>query len=123
MNIYFCFGKNIFFPVQNIRCHNGKKDKTGHWCECDRGWVSAPFDQKFFNPDIQVYHMCTVWTGKITAEEARKITVLPKSPYENTNILIVSFDLLFIFYICNVIISLFVQIQGNPKGYLIKFKT
>lgn len=62
--------------------------------------------------------MCTVWTGKMTAEEARKITVLPKSPYENTNILIVSFNLLCVFYIRSVVTYLFVQIQGNTKRIL-----
>lgn len=93
------FCNKYFFFLKNIRCHNGKEDKTGHWCECNKGWVSAPFDQKYFNPDIQVYHMCTVWTGKMTAEEARDITVLPKPRYKTLNIVIVSFNLLFVSYI------------------------
>lgn len=78
------------YPI-NVRCHNGKSSKKGHWCECNEGWSSAPFDHKYFNPDIQVYHMCTVWKGKINAEEARNITALPKSPYKRLNILIFAF--------------------------------
>ncbi|XP_055950695.1 uncharacterized protein LOC129984767 isoform X1 [Argiope bruennichi] len=94
------------YPI-NVQCHNGHKDPKGRWCLCNSGWDSAPFNHKTFNPDVQMYHMCTVWMGQMSAEEARNITVMPKSFHKTTNIVIftllaVAFMLLFallIFYL------------------------
>ncbi|GIY61093.1 uncharacterized protein CDAR_61111 [Caerostris darwini] len=79
------------YPI-NVQCHNGIRDPNGRWCECNKGWDSAPFNHKTFNPDVHVYHMCTVWTGSMTDEQAKNITVLPKSMHRVTNIVIVSFS-------------------------------
>ncbi|KAG8193916.1 hypothetical protein JTE90_011471 [Oedothorax gibbosus] len=53
------------YPIR-VQCHNGQRDnssKNGQWCICDPGWTSAPLDHSAFHPDLQVYHMCTVWLG------------------------------------------------------------
>ncbi|XP_023221294.1 uncharacterized protein LOC111623046 [Centruroides sculpturatus] len=50
------------YPL-NVQCHNGDPTYTDGWCKCHSGWSSAPFDYATFNPDIMVYHMCTIWTG------------------------------------------------------------
>ncbi|XP_035214763.1 uncharacterized protein LOC118188433 [Stegodyphus dumicola] len=78
------------YPL-NVRCHNGHRSDTNRWCECKPGWDSAPFDHKNFNPDLQVYHMCTVWTGEMTAEQARNITFRQKHEHGITPILVYSF--------------------------------
>ncbi|GFY48173.1 uncharacterized protein TNIN_65941 [Trichonephila inaurata madagascariensis] len=78
------------YPI-NVQCHNGVKDPKGRWCVCNSGWDSAEFDHRNFNLDVQVYHMCTVWMGKMTAEQAKNITVQMINRHAITTGVIVSF--------------------------------
>ncbi|GFV56524.1 uncharacterized protein TNCV_2276621 [Trichonephila clavipes] len=78
------------YPI-NVQCHNGVKDPKGRWCLCNSGWDSAEFDHRNFNLDVQVYHMCTVWMGKMTAEQAKNITVQMINRHAITAGVIVSF--------------------------------
>ncbi|XP_042148005.1 uncharacterized protein LOC8050995 isoform X3 [Ixodes scapularis] len=45
-----------------VNCHNGRPDPSEGWCVCDPGWKSDPLDHDGFNPDLMVYHMCTVFS-------------------------------------------------------------
>ncbi|EEC05334.1 hypothetical protein IscW_ISCW004446 [Ixodes scapularis] len=47
---------------QKVNCHNGRPDPSEGWCVCDPGWKSDPLDHDGFNPDLMVYHMCTVFS-------------------------------------------------------------
>ncbi|XP_076315597.1 uncharacterized protein LOC143228183 isoform X1 [Tachypleus tridentatus] len=47
----------------NIRCHKGVMEANG-WCRCEKGWKSAEINHVDFNPNVMVYHMCTIWTGE-----------------------------------------------------------
>ncbi|KAH6929091.1 hypothetical protein HPB50_023389 [Hyalomma asiaticum] len=50
-----------------VNCHKGRPDPGNGWCLCDPGWESDPLDHDGFNPDLMVYHMCTVYVGVTTA--------------------------------------------------------
>ncbi|XP_042148004.1 uncharacterized protein LOC8050995 isoform X2 [Ixodes scapularis] len=49
------------YPIK-VNCHNGRPDPSEGWCVCDPGWKSDPLDHDGFNPDLMVYHMCTVFS-------------------------------------------------------------
>ncbi|CAN7981960.1 unnamed protein product, partial [Ixodes pacificus] len=49
------------YPIK-VNCHNGRPDPSEGWCVCDPGWKSEPLDHDGFNPDLMVYHMCTVFS-------------------------------------------------------------
>ncbi|GFT56931.1 uncharacterized protein NPIL_584361 [Nephila pilipes] len=99
------------YPI-NVQCHNGKRDPKGRWCICNQGWDSAPFDHKNFNPDVQVYHMCTVWMGKLTAEIARNITVMSKNYHKITTAVI--FSLLAVSFLLLVSLLVFFIYRQKP---------
>ncbi|XP_065310991.1 uncharacterized protein [Dermacentor albipictus] len=54
------------YPIK-VNCHEGRPDPANQWCLCDPGWESEPLDYGSFNPDLMVYHMCTVYVGVTTA--------------------------------------------------------
>ncbi|XP_075751661.1 uncharacterized protein LOC119173849 isoform X2 [Rhipicephalus microplus] len=54
------------YPIK-VNCHKGRPDPGNKWCQCDPGWESDPLEHQSFNPDLMVYHMCTVYVGVTTA--------------------------------------------------------
>ncbi|KAH7948322.1 hypothetical protein HPB52_020398 [Rhipicephalus sanguineus] len=54
------------YPIK-VNCHKGRPDPGNGWCLCDPGWESDPLEHQGFNPDLMVYHMCTVYVGITTA--------------------------------------------------------
>ncbi|KAL1436632.1 hypothetical protein MTO96_049530 [Rhipicephalus appendiculatus] len=54
------------YPIK-VNCHKGRPDPGNGWCLCDPGWESDPLEHEGFNPDLMVYHMCTVYVGVTTA--------------------------------------------------------
>ncbi|CAN7988534.1 unnamed protein product [Ixodes hexagonus] len=77
------------YPIR-VNCHNGRPEPAEGWCVCEPGWESEPLDHDGFNPDLMVYHMCTVFSdkgssaapggGAVKAKHTRKtyIAYLPK---------------------------------------------
>ncbi|GBM18698.1 hypothetical protein AVEN_8996-1 [Araneus ventricosus] len=99
------------YPI-NVQCHSGHRDPKGRWCLCNPGWESAPFNHRTFNPDVQMYHMCSVWTGHMSAEEARNITVMPKNIHKTTNIVI--FSLLAVAFMALFALLIFYLVRQKP---------
>lgn len=62
------------YPIK-VNCHKGRPDPADGWCLCDAGWESDPLDHDGFNPDLMVYHMCTVYSGVTTADPSLETTV------------------------------------------------
>ncbi|XP_071043071.1 uncharacterized protein [Parasteatoda tepidariorum] len=93
------------YPI-NVQCHNGKRDPYGRWCKCFTGWDSAPFDHKSFNMDVQVYHMCTVWLGKMSDEQARNITYQTRDQEKVVKIIIISLFVCFIAFVIVVVLCI-----------------
>ncbi|XP_077539752.1 uncharacterized protein LOC144152361 [Haemaphysalis longicornis] len=62
------------YPIK-VNCHKGRPDPADGWCLCDPGWESDPLDHDGFNPDLMVYHMCTVYSGVTTPDPSLETTV------------------------------------------------
>lgn len=62
------------YPIK-VNCHKGRPDPADGWCLCEPGWESDPLDHDGFNPDLMVYHMCTVYSGVTTADPGEETTV------------------------------------------------
>ncbi|XP_017770311.1 PREDICTED: uncharacterized protein LOC108558035 [Nicrophorus vespilloides] len=69
--------EETYQSLLNIDCHYGKLNNVTGDCECDPGWMSAPFDKDQTDvANLFVYHMCNIEVAEWYDTSSRKIKVM-----------------------------------------------